>query len=76
MIYTSKIKTIVKRNSFYTTEGVTIHNYVVTFANGHNPNIYSKKPLRYNKGDDVTYDLDQVKNKAKFVFKSSSNYLY
>ena len=67
MIYTSKIKTIVKSSSFKTQDGATMHNYVVTFANGHNPNIYSTKPLPYNEGDDATYDLDQAKNKAKFV---------
>ena len=67
MIYTSKIKTIVKSSSFKTQDGATMHNYVVTFANGHNPNIYSTKPLPYNEGEDATYDLDQAKNKAKFV---------
>ena len=68
MIYTSKIKTIVKKSSFTATDGATMHHYVVTFANGDNKNIFTTKPLIYKEGEDATYELvDQEKNKAKFV---------
>lgn len=68
MIYTSKIKTIVKKSSFTATDGATMHHYVVTFANGDNKNIFTTKPLIYKEGEYGTYELvDQEKNKAKFV---------
>ena len=69
MNYTSKVNTIVKGESFKLPDGVTMNKYTVTFANGHNPNIYTPKELTFKEGDDVSYDLDQVKNKAKILGK-------
>jgi len=67
MNYTSKIVTIVKTDSFKTGDGKTMNKYVVTFANGHNPHIYALGEFKYEVGTEVTYDLDQNKNKAKIV---------
>lgn len=72
MIYTSKVKTVVKGESFKLPDGVTMNKYTVTFANGHNPNVYSPKELTFSEGDEVEYDLDQNKNKAKILGKKSS----
>lgn len=72
MIYTSKVKTVVKGESFRLPDGVTMNKYTVTFANGHNPNVYSPKELTFSEGDEVEYDLDQNKNKAKILGKKSS----
>ena len=72
MIYTSKVKTVVKGESFRLPDGVTMNKYTVTFANGHNPNVYSPKELAFSVGDEVEYDLDQNKNKAKILGKKSS----
>ena len=72
MIYTSKVNTVVKGESFRLPDGVTMNKYTVTFANGHNPNVYSHKELTFNEGDEVEYDLDQNKNKAKILGKKSS----
>ena len=72
MIYTSKVNTVVKGESFRLPDGVTMNKYTVTFANGHNPNVYSPKELTFNEGDEVEYDLDQNKNKAKILGKKSS----
>ena len=71
MIYTSKVNTVVKGESFRLPDGVTMNKYTVTFANGHNPNVYSPKELTFSEGDEVEYDLDQNKNKAKILMKSS-----
>ena len=67
MIYTSKVNTVVKGESFKLPDGVTMNKYTVTFANGHNPNVYSPKELTFSEGDEVEYDLDQNKNKAKIL---------
>ena len=67
MNYTSKIVTINKTDSFKTGDGKTMNKYVVTFANGHNPHIYALGEFKYEVGTEVTYDLDQNKNKAKIV---------
>lgn len=67
MNYTSKIVTIVKTDSFKTGDGKTMNKYVVTFANGQNPHIYALGEFKYEVGTEVTYDLDQNKNKAKIV---------
>ena len=67
MIYTSKVNTVVNGESFKLPDGVTMNKYTVTFANGHNPNVYSPKELTFNEGDEVEYDLDQNKNKAKIL---------
>ena len=72
MIYTSKVNTVVKGESFKLPDGVTMNKYTVTFANGHNPNVYSPKELTFSEGDEVEYDLDQNKNKAKILGKKSS----
>ena len=72
MIYTSKVNTVVKGESFRLPDGVTMNKYTVTFANGHNPNVYSPKELTFSEGDEVEYDLDQNKNKAKILGKKSS----
>ena len=72
MIYTSKVNTVVKGESFRLPDGVTMNKYTVTFANGHNPNVYSPKELKFSEGDEVEYDLDQNKNKAKILMKSSA----
>jgi hypothetical protein len=72
MIYTSKVNTVVKGESFKLPDGVTMNKYTVTFANGHNPNVYSPKELTFTQGDEVEYDLDQNKNKAKILGKKSS----
>ena len=72
MKYTSKVNTVVKGESFRLPDGVTMNKYTVTFANGHNPNVYSPKELTFSEGDEVEYDLDQNKNKAKILGKKSS----
>ena len=72
MKYTSKVNTVVKGESFKLPDGVTMNKYTVTFANGHNPNVYSPKELTFSEGDEVEYDLDQNKNKAKILGKKSS----
>ena len=74
MIYTSKVNTVVKGESFKLPDGVTMNKYTVTFANGHNPNVYSPKELTFSEGDEVEvqYDLDQNKNKAKILGIKSS----
>ena len=72
MIYTSKVNTVVKGESFKLPDGVTMNRYTVTFANGHNPNVYSPKELTFSEGDEVEYDLDQNKNKAKILGNKSS----
>ena len=72
MKYTSKVNTVVKGESFKLPDGVTMNKYTVTFANGHNPNVYSPKELTFSEGDEVEYDLDQNKNKAKILMKSSA----
>ena len=69
MKYTSKVNTIVKGESFKLPDGVTMNKYTVTFANGHNPNVFSPKELTFKEGDEVEYDLDQNKNKAKILSK-------
>jgi hypothetical protein len=69
MIYKSKVNTVVKGESFRLPDGVTMNKYTVTFANGHNPNVYSPKELTFSEGDEVEYDLDQNKNKAKILSK-------
>jgi len=72
MNYTSKITNINKTDSFNTQDGKTMNKYVVTFANGHNPHIYAVGEFKHQVGDEVTYDLDQAKNKAKIVKQSYS----
>ena len=72
MKYTSKVNTVVKGESFRLPDGVTMNKYTVTFANRHNPNVYSPKELTFSEGDEVEYDLDQNKNKAKILGKKSS----
>ena len=67
MEYTSTIKSIIKKESFNTKDGALMNKYVVQFANGHNPNVFTTKELTYNVGDEVTYNLDQAKNKAKLM---------
>jgi hypothetical protein len=67
MNYTSRITNINKTDSFNTQDGKTMNKYVVTFANGHNPHIYAVGEFKHQVGDEVTYDLDQAKNKAKIV---------
>lgn len=67
MNYTSKIVSINKIDSFQTNDGKTMIKYTVTFANGHNPHIYALGEFKHQVGDEVTYDLDQAKNKAKIA---------
>ena len=67
MEYTSTIKSIIKKESFNTKDGALMNKYVVQFANGHNPNVFTTKELTYSVGDEVTYNLDQAKNKAKLM---------
>ena len=75
MEYTSNIKSIFKKESFNTKDGALMHKYVVEFVNGHNPNVFTTKDLDYNVGDEVTYNLDQSKNKAKVMpTRSNNNY--
>tara|TARA_R100000773_G_C4217858_1_gene116319 strand:+ start:122 stop:496 length:375 start_codon:yes stop_codon:yes gene_type:complete len=75
MEYTSTIKSIIKKESFNTKDGALMNKYVVQFANGHNPNVFTTKEMSYNVGDEVTYNLDQVKNKAKLLpAKATHNY--
>tara|TARA_B100000242_G_C43051348_1_gene491185 strand:+ start:1932 stop:2318 length:387 start_codon:yes stop_codon:yes gene_type:complete len=74
MEYTSTIKSIFKKESFNTKDGALMHKYVVEFANGHNPNVFTTKDLDYNVGDEVTYNLDQAKNKAKLMPKNINTY--
>ena len=75
MEYTSTIKSIIKKESFNTKDGALMNKYVVQFANGHNPNVFTTKELTYNVGDEVTYYLDQSKNKAKLMpTRSNNNY--
>lgn len=73
MKYTSKVNTIVKGESFKLPDGVTMNKYTVTFANGHNPNVFSPKELTFKEGDEVEYDLDQNKNKAKILSKKQES---
>lgn len=65
MNYTSKITSVNKTDSFNTQDGKVMNKYVVTFANGHNPHIYKIGDFGHEVGDEVSYDLDQSKNKAK-----------
>ena len=65
MNYTSKIISVNKTDSFNTQDGKVMNKYVVTFANGHNPHIYKIGDFGHEVGDEVSYDLDQSKNKAK-----------
>ena len=51
-----------------------MNKYVVQFANGHNPNVFTTKELTYNVGDEVTYNLDQAKNKAKITPPRTNTY--
>jgi hypothetical protein len=74
MEYTSTIKSIFKKESFNTKDGALMHKYVVEFVNGHNPNVFTTKDLDYNVGDEVTYNLDQAKNKAKLMPKNINTY--
>ena len=74
MEYTSNIKSIFKKESFNTKDGALMHKYVVEFVNGHNPNVFTTKDLDYNVGDEVTYNLDQAKNKAKLMPKNINTY--
>ena len=75
MEYTSTINSIIKKESFNTKDGALMNKYVVQFANGHNPNVFTTKELTYNVGDEVTYNLDQAKNKAKLMpIKVNNNY--
>jgi len=75
MEYTSTIKSIIKKESFNTKDGALMNKYVVQFANGHNPNVFTTRELTYNVGDEVTYNLDQSKNKAKLMpTRSNNNY--
>lgn len=67
MNYTSKIVSVNKIDSFQTNDGKTMIKYTVTFANGHNPHIYALGEFKHQVGDEVTYDLDQAKNKAKIA---------
>ena len=67
MNYTSKIVSVNKTDSFKTGDGKTMNKYNVTFANGHNPHMYALGEFKYEVGTEVTYDLDQNKNKAKIV---------
>lgn len=72
MNYTSKISSINKTDSFVTQDNKTMNKYVVSFMNGHNPHIYKIGEFPHSVGDEVTYDLDQTKNKAKLV-KAEAN---
>ena len=75
MEYTSTIKSIIKKESFNTKDGAIMNKYLVQFANGHNPNVFTTRELTYNVGDEVTYNLDQSKNKAKLMpTRSNNNY--
>tara|TARA_R100000697_G_scaffold21892_5_gene29340 strand:- start:6731 stop:7117 length:387 start_codon:yes stop_codon:yes gene_type:complete len=75
MEYTSTIKSIIKKESFNTKDGAIMNKYVVQFVNGHNPNVFTTKELTYNVGDEVNYNLDQAKNKAKLMpIKTTNNY--
>lgn len=65
MNYTSKITSVNKTDSFNTQDGKVMNKYVVTFENGHNPHIYKIGDFGHQVGDEVSYDLDQAKNKAK-----------
>jgi len=71
MKYTSKITSINKTDSFNTQDGKVMNKYNVTFANGHNPHIYKIGEFGYEIGDEIDYDLDQAKNKAKILSKKS-----
>ena len=74
MEYTSTIKSIFKKESFNTKDGALMNKYVVQFANGHNPNVFTTKELTYNVGDELTYNLDQAKNKAKITPPRTNTY--
>ena len=74
MEYTSTIKSIFKKESFNTKDGALMNKYVVQFANGHNPNVFTTKELPYNVGDELTYNLDQAKNKAKITPPRTNTY--
>lgn len=71
MKYTSKITSINKTDSFNTQDGKVMNKYNVTFSNGHNPHIYKVGEFGYEVGDEIDYDLDQAKNKAKILSKKS-----
>lgn len=73
MKYTSKIENINKVDSFINKDGKTMNKYVVTFANGHSPHIYSVGDFKQQVGDEVSYDLDQAKNKAKIEKMNTPN---
>ena len=74
MKYTSTIKSIFKKESFNTKDGALMNKYVVQFANGHNPNVFTTKELNYEVGEEITYNLDQEKNKAKLMPKNINTY--
>jgi|TARA_B100001093_G_scaffold516869_1_gene596775 hypothetical protein len=74
MEYTSTIKSIIKKESFNTKDGALMNKYMVQFANGHNPNVYTTKELTFDVGEEITYNLDQAKNKAKLMPKTNNNY--
>ena len=74
MEFTSTIKSIFKKESFNTKDGALMNKYVVQFNNGHNPNVFTTKELTYNVGDELTYNLDQAKNKAKITPPRTNNY--
>ena len=67
MNYTSKITSVNKTDSFNKEDGKTKNKYTVTLANGHNHHIYAIGEFKHQVGDEVTYDLDQTKNKAKIA---------
>ncbi len=72
MEYTSTIKSVVKKESFNTPDGALMNKYIVQFANGHNPNIYMTKEFPKNVGDEVSYNLDKSKNKAKLILQNKT----
>ena len=74
MEYTSTIKSIIKKESFNTKDGALMNKYVVNFVNGHNPNVFTTRELDYKIGDELTYNLDQAKNKAKLMPKIKNTY--
>ena len=67
MKYTSKVKTVVKKESFNTKDGAVMNKYIITFDNGHNPNYFTTKDVSFKVGDIIEYDLDQAKNKCKIL---------
>jgi len=72
MEYTSTIKSVVKKESFNTPDGALMNKYIVQFANGHNPNIYMTKEFPKNVGEEVSYNLDKSKNKAKLILQNKT----